>query len=213
MSHSVKVVSFYDTQHLEESNFKETNETKDTNEDNIQFTIEDDYIAPQVPKPILKRSNPKIKRSEKNISYDDILNSLGFGVNNMGLYKKNNNDIQQQHYNQPNYQGNEVNQIQNKIQPNYQSLDPRIKNSPIYNKYFKNYKDPNEVKVPEKPLTPQELRIKIIKHNIEVQQAKKRLAQIKSKKMFYSTQNVAISANHNQPPVNLNKLFMFSNIK
>ena len=133
----------------------------------------------------------------------------------MGLYKKNNNDIQHQHYNQPNYQGNEVNQIQNqnKIQPNYQSLDPRIKNSPIYNKYFKNYKDPNEVKLPEKPLTPQELRIKIIKHNIEVQQAKKRLAQIKSKKMFYSTQNVAISANHNQPPVNLNKLFMFSNIK
>jgi hypothetical protein len=219
---SVKLVSFYDTQILEESNVKETkiketkgNETKDINEDNIQFTIEDEYESEPVPlpKPILKRSNPKIKRGEKNVSYDDILNSLGFGVNNMGLYKKNNSETQQ--YNQPNYQyqGNEVNYPINQIQPNYQyqSLDPRIKNSAIYNKYFKNYKDPNEIKVPQKPLTPQELRIKIIKHNIEVQQAKKRLSQIKSKKMFYSTQNVAISTNHNQPPVNLNKLFMFSN--
>jgi len=212
---SVKLVSFYDTQILEESNVKETKEkeTKDINEDNIQFTIEDEYEPLQVqvplPKPILKRNNPKIKRGEKNVSYDDILNSLGFGVNNMGLYKKNNSETQQ--YNQSNYQGNEVNYPINQIQPNYQSLDPRIKNSAIYNKYFKNYKDPNEIKVPEKPLTPQELRIKIIKHNIEVQQAKKRLSQIKSKKMFYSTQNVAISSNHNQPPVNLNKLFMFSN--
>lgn len=205
---SVKVVSFYDTQNLEEKDINEFDE----NDGNIQLEVEEDTF---VPKPILKRNNPKIKRSRNNLSYDDILNSLGFGVNNMGLYKKNNNEVQK--YHQPNFQETQyinrpVQQIQ-QIQQNNKSLDPRIKNSAIYNKYFKNYKDPNEVKVPQIPLTPQEHRIRLIKQYIETQEAKKRLAQIKSKKMFYSSQNIAISAPQNQNPINLNKLFMFSNRK
>ena len=155
---SVKVVSFAG---LEQQNDHHVN---DNDKNNIQLVLEtnDEQQKP---------TRPKIKRNPNAISYDDILNSLGFGVNNGNLYKKENQQI------------NKINQI-NQGKPQYQTLDPRIKNSPIYNKYFKNYKDQNEQKQPEIILTPEQLRIQTIKKYIEVQEAKKRIAQIKSKKMF-----------------------------
>ena len=229
---SVKVVSFNDSQNLEENDFNDNGKIESIElhfEDieNNDYDDNDDYESSYVmPKPILKKTNPKIKRNPNSVSYDDILNSLGFGVNNMGLYRKKNTEIQEYHqpnYPNPNYPNpNYPNRGQNNTftnnplqhsQTNYLPLDPQVKNSAIYNKYFKNYKDPNEIKMPQVPLTPQEQRVKLIKQYVEAQQAKKRIAQIKSKKMFYSTQNIAISAPQQQAPNNLNKLFMFSNRK
>jgi len=216
---SVKVVSFNDSQNLEENDFNDNGkiESIELHFEDTENNDYDDYESSYVmPKPILKKTNPKIKRNPNSVSYDDILNSLGFGVNNMGLYRKKNTDIQE--YHQPNYpsrgQNNTfTNNPLQQSQTNYLPLDPQVKNSAIYNKYFKNYKDPNEIKMPQVPLTPQEQRVKLIKQYVEAQQAKKRIAQMKSKKMFYSTQNIAISTPQQQAPNNLNKLFMFSNRK
>ena len=199
---SLKVVSFKDT-----NNTMDTNNTNNLEEkrnhfyetDNIQIEIEQEQNEQnEQNNQYLKNSKPKIKRNPNAVSYDDILNSLGFGVSNGTLYHKNTTMPQSQ-----------SNQASEPV-----PLDPRIKNSPVYNKYFKNYKDPNEIREPEIPLTREQLRAKIIRQYIESQEAKKRISQIKSKKMFYSTQNISISNPQNpQNPVNLNKLFMFSNRK
>ena len=218
---STKKVCFYDTSnHLEENEncdyeneccdnalaFENINIIMEEQEQDLEQEQEVDLdldLEEEQPVSISNTiTNTKLKRDPNAISYDDILNSLGFGVNNAGLYKKNN--TQPQEYSQPNFQEQQQSQ-QNK------SIDPRIKNSAIYNKYFKNYKDPNEIVVPKKPLTPQERRNLMIKQYIERQEALKRISRIKSKKMLYSTTNIAISSAPQQQAPNLNKLFMFSN--
>jgi alanyl-tRNA synthetase len=65
------------------------------------------------------------------------------------------------------------------------NVDPQVKNSAIYNKYFKNYKDPNEVIEVKVPKTKEELRKMLIEEHIKRIEAQKRIAQIKSKKMFF----------------------------
>ena len=224
---SVKIVSFNDsvsnsdsnTNHNSNHNFDNLEDYDNLEEDNIQFDIENDdetYNKQTTYQNQYNNNKPnsrtKIKRDPNAVSYDDILNSLGFGVNNNGLYKKNtaqqsnfqtiHQPIQQQPQQQPNFQQK-------------QSVDPRVKNSAIYNKYFKNYKDQNEEPQPVIHLTPQQLRIKLIKDHIERQQAKKRIEQIKSKKLFYTSPNLNATPQpiQIQQPVNLNRLFMFSNRK
>ena len=188
---SLKVVSFKDTNNTMNTNNLEEKINHFHETDNIQIEIEQNELNEQ--NQYVKNSKPKIKRNPNAVSYDDILNSLGFGVSNGTLYHKN----------------TAMPQSQSSQASEPLPLDPRIKNSPVYNKYFKNYKDPNEIREPEIPLTREQLRAKIIRQYIESQEAKKRISQIKSKKMFYSTQNISIS--NSQNPVNLNKLFMFSN--
>jgi hypothetical protein len=204
---SFKVVSFNDTKN---NNLEETHDIVNKDTSNIQLEMDEENYENEYPK-------PKIKKTRHPVSYDDILNSLGFGVSNGALYKNTTNLQQQPYYNTQHMQNTQnLQHMQNTqhTQNNNESLDPRIKNSPIYNKYFKNYKDPNEIQEPEIPLTPQQQRIKMAKDYIEYQQARKRISQIKSKKMFYSTQNISISNQQNQQnPVNLNKLFIFSNRK
>ena len=223
---SVKIVSFNEPN--SNSNF---NDLEDYNsvEDNIQMNIENDdkiynsqqqkLYQPQnqynVPSNSRTNSITKLKRDPNSISYDDILNSLGFGVNNNGLYIKNTEQQSnfQTIYQSKQRQSQNFQQQQNNVQN--PSLDSRVKNSAIYNKYFKNYKEPNEKIQPVIPLTHQELRIKLIKDHIERQQAKKRTEQIKSKKLFYTTGNLNARPQQIQiqQPVNLNRLFMFSNRK
>ena len=218
---SFKIVSF-NGDSKSSSNFGDLEDYESVHEANIQMTIENDdeiynnqyhnqnqnILQNQYKNNQTKSNNPQLKRAPNAISYDDILNSLGFGVNNNVLYKKN--TVQQSNF-QTIHQTNK--QQQNFSQK--QHLDPRVKNSAIYNKYFKNYKDPNEVILPIIPLTPQQIKIKLVKEHIERQQAKKRIQQIKSKKLFYTSPNLNARPQqiHIQQPVNLNRLFMFSNRK
>ena len=82
-------------------------------------------------------------QKKKKINYDDILNSLNLVVNKNGVLQymttNGNQEPEQKQHQQP---------IKGK------PLEPQVKNSQIYNKYFKDYKDPNaeyvqEVKVPQ----------------------------------------------------------------
>jgi hypothetical protein len=153
---------------------------------------------------------------KKKVSYDDILNSLNLVVNKNGVLQYmsvnptgENNEQPQKQYNQnqqPQKQYNQNQQPQKQYnqnqQPQYNQqqtktiakgkpLEPQVKNSFIFNKYFKDYKDPNaeiveEVKVPQ---TIEEYNRMVLEERIKRIQERNRIAQIKSTKMLFENNN------------------------
>ena len=126
------------------------------------------------------------EQKKKKINYNDILNSLNLVVNKSGVlqYISTTDSAQQEQYshNQPQ-------------QPKGKPLEPQVKNSHIYNKYFKDYKDPNveyieEVKVPQ---TVQEYNRMILEDRIKRIQERNRIAQIKSTKLMFESNNTQIN--------------------
>lgn len=138
---------------------------------------------------------------KKKVSYDDILNSLNLVVNKNGVLQYmsvnpngENNEQPQNQYNQ-----NQYNQNQQQLQPQQpqtkiikgKPLEPQVKNSFIFNKYFKDYKDPNaeiieEVKVPQ---TVEEYKRMVLEERIKRIQERNRIAQIKSTKILFENNN------------------------
>lgn len=171
---------------------------------------------------------PKPKETKKKVKfgYDDILSNINLVVNNGVLqYMTPVTNPQQQpeqylpnNYNNSYNNLNRQNQNQNQTQTQSQNqtkklnVDPTVKNSAIYNKYFKNYKDPNEeMREVRTPKTKEEfVKMLIEDHNNRID-AQKRLAQVKSKKMFFfgpeGSDHRNISASQNKEP--FNKLFQF----
>ena len=89
---------------------------------------------------------------------------------------------------------------------NQEKIEPQVKHSYIFNKYFKNYKEPNTIEEPLKPMTREEYQKMVIEDLIKRRLAQKRVAQIKSKKMaFTNNNNQTIYASKNS----LNHLFRF----
>ena len=130
----------------------------------------------------VKAPEPK----KKKINYNDILNSLNLVVNKSGVlqYISTTDSAQQEQYshNQPQ-------------QPKGKPLEPQVKNSQIYNKYFKDYKDPNaeyieEVKVPQ---TVQEYNRMILEDRIKRIQERNRIAKIKSTKLMFESNNTQVN--------------------
>ena len=117
---------------------------------------------------------------KKKINYNDILNSLNLVVNKSGVLQyMTTTDGQEQ-------------QEQQQQQPiKGKPLEPQVKNSHIYNKYFKDYKDPNveyieEVKVPQ---TIEEYNRMLLEDRIKRIQERNRVAQIKSTKLLFESNN------------------------
>jgi hypothetical protein len=134
---------------------------------------------------------------KKKVSYDDILSSLNMVVHNGVLQFAN--PIQTNQSNQ----SNQSNQVQKK------QVTIREPNSSNYitNKYFKDYKEPGVIEEPPKPMTKEEYRQMLIQDYIKRQEAQRRIAQIKSKKLLFHTNNINIAQNQNQMPRDMNKLF------
>jgi hypothetical protein len=87
-------------------------------------------------------------------------------------------------------------------------VDPQVKNSAIFNKYFKNYKDPNEAQEQVKiPKTREELRQMLIEQHVRQVQAQTRIAQIKPKKMFFGANGTPTTIYASQP--SMHSLFKF----
>ena len=150
--------------------------------------------------------NKEIKQKKKKVSFDDILSNMNLVVNKEGVLQfmtpnqseppfnnssynqqiqKNDTNIRQVHYNP-----NNVN-TESFINENQEPLNLQIKHSYIYNKYFKDYADPNVKKIgPRVPKTIEEYRQMLLDDKIKAIQHKIRLEQIKSKKLlFISTQS------------------------
>jgi hypothetical protein len=130
----------------------------------------------------VKAQEPK----KKKINYNDILNSLNLVVNKSGVLQyitsTNNEQRQEEQYSQQPIKG--------------KPLEPQVKNSQIYNKYFKDYKDPNaeyvqEVKVPQ---TVEEYNKMLLEDRIKRIQERNRIAQIKSTKLIFESNNTQINS-------------------
>ena len=151
-------------------------------------------------------ANPKVETQatkKKKVSFDDILNSLNLVVNKNGVLQymsaKPNADNQEQsqpqysQQKQPQYsqqQYSQQNQQQQTKVIKGKPLDPQVKNSAIFNKYFKDYKDPNiEYNEPKKPQTIEEYNQMILDERIRRIKERQRISQIKSTKMLFENNN------------------------
>jgi hypothetical protein len=102
--------------------------------------------------------------------------------NQQNKYQQNQN--QQNKYQQNQNQQNQNQQNQKKNEP----LDPNVKHSYIYNKYFKDYVNTNvEKQGPRVPKTIEEYQKMLLEDKIKAIQHKKMVEQVKSKKMLFTT--------------------------
>lgn len=150
---------------------------------------------------------------KKKVTFTDILSNMNLVVNENGVlqymrmnepptsqpsshpspqYQPPQRDTREIHYNYNyNYNPNEFEtgpSTNANSQYNQQPIDPSVKHSYIYNKYFKDYNDPNAVKPgPRVPKTIQEYRQMILEDRIKAIQHKKRMEQIKSKKLLFTS--------------------------
>jgi len=144
--------------------------------------------------------NDKIKKPK--VSYDDILSSLNMVVNNGVLQFAKPMNKPSQEVNQDQKKRVTINAPINKAsQPSQQS-----QYSYITNKYFKDYyQEQNKIEEPEVPMTKEEYKKMLIQDYINRQQAQRRIAEIKSRRLLFDTRNINISPN--QMPRDMNKLF------
>jgi len=141
-----------------------------------------------------KNDNNKndIKPKKKKVSFNDILTNMNLVVNKEGILQfmspneeQFHNQPSQQIYNQSQPQMYKNVQYQTKNE-NQESLEPIVKHSYIYNKYFKDYVDPNKQKPePRVPKTIEEYYKMLLDDKIRINQQKIRINEIKSKKMIF----------------------------
>jgi len=135
-------------------------------------------------------------QKKARFSYDDILNSLNLVVQNGVLKQIQVKPTPAQAQSQGQVQ-------QQALSQKSVSFDPQVKNSYIYNKYFKDYAQPGAPMEPAVPLTPEQRKQQAIKDYLERIAARKRIEQIKSRKLLFNTNNIHVAPNNG----NLNKLF------
>jgi hypothetical protein len=136
--------------------------------------------------------------NKAKVSYGDILSSLNLVVEN-GVLKH----IQVK----PNLNDQNT-QLQRHTQQQSNNVDPQMKNSYIFNKFFKDYKDQTIVEEPKPNLTREEQKQAMIVDYIKRVNERKRIEQIKSKKLIFNTNNINIA--YKQNPISSNQLFRFS---
>lgn len=148
------------------------------------------------------------KEKRKKVSFNDILSNMNLVVNNQGSLQfiiPNQQEISEQNRYQPQYNQNyqynpnefsQPSQYQNSkfisqqqvSRPKEDPLDPSVKHSYIYNKYFKDYVDPNAQKPgPRVPKTIEEYHQMLLEDKIRAIEHKKRIEQIKSTKLMFTT--------------------------
>jgi hypothetical protein len=136
------------------------------------------------------KSNQKTQPKKKKVTFTDILNNMNLVVNNQGVlqFMAPANSTNEEQYAQQQYgqqltdRRNSIN-VEKKIEP----LDPSVKHSYIYNKYFKDYKDVNVPKPVKVPKTKEEYIQMVVEERIRLIEERKRIAQIKSKKLMFTT--------------------------
>jgi hypothetical protein len=179
---------------------------------NTQETSHYNNYHNEIQKTQRQRQPPKQKR----ISYDDILSSMNTVVIDGKLEFISKDSLQnivenQQNQNQQNKKRVSFNQQQQYHSQNIQQ--PQIsKNSYIYNKFFKDYKEPSLIQneEPMRPLTKNELIKQLIINKVNAINERNRIAQIKSTKLLFNNnnnRNIIINSRSNAN--GMNHLFNF----
>ena len=114
--------------------------------------------------------------SDDTQSYSNDNQFYSYGGNSNSNYNNNYNSSHNSNHN---------------IDPNNvkQPLDPSVKNSAIYNKYFKNYRDAETALEPRVPKSWEEYHQMVREDHINRINARRRASQVKSTKMFYTASN------------------------
>lgn len=190
-------------------------------QNNVQQLVSKIDIEKTEPKSIFRNKIPLTKntsnteKQKKRISYDDILSSMNTVVINGKLEfinkDKLNNIVEN---NNPDQNAPIKKRVTFNEQQKQQPMQQVDKNSYIYNKFFKDYKDPNQDQyqneIPQKPLTKKELINQIIINRIKAINERNRISQIKSTKLLFNNNNrhdIVINSTQNRQP--LNRLFRF----
>lgn len=166
-----------------------------------------------------KPKTQETQTKKKKVSFNDILSNMNLVVNNQGVlqfmvpreeqhynpsvlknnYHDNNNsynsnEISRQNFNQhPHlFQANRQSEQNTKSEP----LDMSVKHSYIYNKYFKDYADPNvEKPEPRVPKTKEEYYQMLLDDKKKAIEHKLMVDKIKSKKLMFTTSPDATGVN------------------
>ena len=160
-------------------------------------------------------NNPK----KKQISYDDILSSMNTVVidGKLEFIKKdvlqnivaNKQQPQQRQPQKPQHQQPQQKKV------TFNQPPPQLdKSSYIYNKYFKDYKDPSQVQnePPRRPLTKNELIKQLVINKVNAINERNRIAEIKSTKLLFNNnnnRNIVINSRYIPNPSGFNHLFRF----
>jgi hypothetical protein len=182
----------------------------------LNFTEIDDLDTQKYWEPQKKNTIKK-----KRVTFDDILLNMNLVVNKNGVLQAM-SQIQReeqeiQHYSndqffyEQQYQSQYQSQNQSQNQQQYQSqnqqpLDPSVKHSYIFNKYFKDYRDVNDKKTPEirTPKTIEEYRQMVLEDKIKRIREAYRISQIKSTKLLF-TGNPVVQHHGIQQPIKASK--------
>lgn len=135
------------------------------------------------------RKEQQVKK--KKVSFTDILSNMNLVVDKNGIlqsmsmrrsYHKEDSYEQPQQYEEKKYQQKQ------KYEEKEQPIDPTVKHSYIYNKYFKDYASAN-APPPEKkiPKTIEEYNQMVYEERIKQIEQRKRVAEIKSTKLMFTT--------------------------
>jgi hypothetical protein len=148
------------------------------------------------------KSQKEQKTKKKKVSFNDILCNMNLVVSNKGVLQfiQPNREPQQQQdyqyeeqYYQPQQQYGEQQQYgqqqqRQNIPQQKQPVDPSVKHSYIYNKYFKDYADvgtpPPDKRVPK---TIEEYNQMVYEDRIKRIEERKRISEIKSTKLMFTT--------------------------
>lgn len=150
-------------------------------------------------------TNNTIEKPTKKVTFTNILNHMNLVVDKNGILQKasfNASTIE-------NEQHNEHIDITRQLQSNTQPIDFNTKHSYIYNKYFKDYVNQNEVKPEVRvPKTIEEYKKMLIEDALERVEQQKRISQIKSTKLLFTTpnQNIINIQNIHPSPIQKNNL-------
>jgi hypothetical protein len=151
--------------------------------------------------PLLNNVKPIINVKKPNtMSYDDILKSMNVTlVNGKLVLSKGNNTNKMEEVKE---------NTSKKVKfANQEPIPHEVKNSAIYNKYFKTYNSIQPTIEVRRPKTIEEYRQMLLEDRIKRIQAKRRIDMIKPKTLLFSRDNTPV-INISQP-TNLNKVFNF----
>ncbi len=179
-------LNFYETE------MKQSHETFDNvNDSNYEKYWENNSQTKEKPQ----------SSKKKKVTFDDILTNMNLVVNKSGVLQfMAPNQDHTQHPDQVQHQypvKNNTYPVKNNTYPlqnprlveiKKEQIEPAVKHSYIYNKYFKDYQDANpavpEIKVPK---TKEEYLKMLVEERLRQIEERKRISQIKSTRMLFTT--------------------------
>ena len=144
------------------------------------------------------KENPQSSKKKK-VTFDDILTNMNLVVNKSGVLQfmthnqdqsttPQNNQYSPQNNHYPVRKNQHTLQNPRLVEIKKEQIEPAVKHSYIYNKYFKDYRDANPL-VPETkvPKTKEEYLKMLVEERIRQFEERKRISQIKSTQLLFTT--------------------------